>query len=143
MFLKQNICRLIAIRAKFISVLIFVSTVRMLIGRQFEQMTIIISIARIQLILQLNRLRTVVDQLTIKIIIARMLSSNNKIVSSRFFEQTNFVQLIMTHSYYIFTLLWETFRFCFSLQTKIKNLEDQKWSADRTMGNTALGRKMT
>ena len=37
-----------------------------------------------------------VDQLTRKIIIARMLLSNNKIVSSRFFEQTNFEQLIMT-----------------------------------------------
>jgi hypothetical protein len=96
MFLKQNICRLIAIRAKFISVLILVSTVWMLSGRQFEQLTIIISIARIQLILQLNRLRTAVDQLTRKIIIARMLSSNNKFVSSRFFEQTNFEQLIMT-----------------------------------------------
>ena len=70
MFLKQNICRLIAIRAKFISVLILVLTVRMLSGRQFEQLTIIILIARIQLILQLNRLRTAVDQLTRKIIIA-------------------------------------------------------------------------
>jgi hypothetical protein len=70
MFLKQNICRLIAIRAKFISALILVSTVRMLSGRQFEQLTQIISIARIQLILQLNRLRTAVDQLTRKIIIA-------------------------------------------------------------------------
>jgi hypothetical protein len=68
----------------------------MLSGRQFKQLTIIISIARIQLILQLNRLRTAVDQLTRKIIIARMLSSNNKIVSSRFFEQMNFEQLIMT-----------------------------------------------
>jgi hypothetical protein len=96
MFLKQNICRLIAIRAKFISVLILVSTVWMLSGRQFQQLTIIISIARIQLILQLNRLRTAVDQLTRKIIIAWMLSSNNKIVSSRFFKQTNFEQLIMT-----------------------------------------------
>ncbi len=57
MFLKQNICQLIAIRAKFISVLILVSTVRMLSGRQFKQLTIIIAIARIQLILQLNRLR--------------------------------------------------------------------------------------
>jgi hypothetical protein len=73
-----------------------VSTVRMLSGRQFEQLTIIISIARIQLILQLNRFWTAVDQLTRKIIIARMLLSNNKIVSSRFFEQTNFEQLIMT-----------------------------------------------
>jgi hypothetical protein len=27
---------------------------------------------------------------------ARMVSSNNKIVSSRFFEQTNFEQMIMT-----------------------------------------------
>jgi hypothetical protein len=96
MFLKQNICRLIAIRVKFISVLIIVSTVRMLSGLQFEQLTIILSIARIQLILQLNRLRTAVNQLTRKIIIARMLSSNNKIVSSRFLEQTNFEQLIMT-----------------------------------------------
>jgi hypothetical protein len=46
MFLKQNVCRLIAIRAKFISVLILVSTVRMLSGRQFEQLTIIILIAQ-------------------------------------------------------------------------------------------------
>ncbi len=96
MFLKQNICWVIAIWAKFISVLILVSTVRMLSGRQFEQLTIIISIAQIQLILQLNRLRTAVDQLTRKIIIARTLLSNNKIVSSRFFEQTNFEQLIMS-----------------------------------------------
>jgi hypothetical protein len=28
-----------------------------------------------------------------------MLSSNNKIVSSRFFEQTNFEQLIITHAF--------------------------------------------
>jgi hypothetical protein len=41
MFLKQNICRLIAIRAKFISVLILVSNVQMLSGQQFEQLTII------------------------------------------------------------------------------------------------------
>jgi hypothetical protein len=106
MFLKQNICRLIAIRAKFISVLILVSTVRMLSGQQFEQLTIIISIARIQLILQLNRLRTAVDQWTRKIIIARMLSSNNKIVSSRFFEQTNFEQLIMTRSTARIAIAW-------------------------------------
>jgi hypothetical protein len=99
MFLKQNICRLIAIRAKFISVLILVSTVRMLSGRQFEQLTIIILIARIQLILQLNRLRTAVEQLTRKNIIARTVSSNNKIVSSRFFEQSNFEQMIMTPFY--------------------------------------------
>ncbi len=96
MFLKQNICRLIAIRAKFISVLILVSTVRMLSGRQFEQLTIIVLIAWIQLILQLNRLRTAVEQLTRKNIIARTVSSNNKIVSSRFFEQSNFEQMIMT-----------------------------------------------
>jgi hypothetical protein len=96
MFLKQNICRLIAIQAKFISVVILLSTVRMLSGRQFEQLTIIISIAQIQLILLLNRLRTAVDQLTRKIIIASMLLSNNKIMSSRFFEQANFEQLIMT-----------------------------------------------
>jgi hypothetical protein len=36
------------------------------------------------------------EQLTKKIIIARMVSSNNKIVSSRFFEQSNFEQMIMT-----------------------------------------------
>ena len=54
-------------------------------GGQFEQLMQIIAIARIQLILLLNRLRTAVDQLTQKIIIARTLSSNNKIVSSRFF----------------------------------------------------------
>jgi hypothetical protein len=96
MFLKQNICWLIAIRAKFISVLIFVSTVRMLSGRQFEQLTIIILIARIQLILQLNRLRTAVEQLTRKNIIAQTVLSNNKIMSSRFFEQSNFEQMIMT-----------------------------------------------
>ncbi len=96
MFLKQNICQLIAIRAKFISVLILVSTVRMLSGRQFEQLTIIVLIAQIQLILQLNRLRTAVKQLTRKNIIARTVSSNNKIVSSRFFEQSNFEQMIMT-----------------------------------------------
>ncbi len=65
-------------------------------GGQFEQLIQIIAIARIQLILLLNRLRTAVDQLTQKIIIARTLSSNNKIVSSRFFEHTNFEQLIMT-----------------------------------------------
>ncbi len=64
-------------------------------GRQFEQLTQIIEIARIQLILLLNRLRTAVNQLTQKIIIARTLSSN-KCVSSRFFEQINFEQLIMT-----------------------------------------------
>ncbi len=97
MFSKQNICRLIAIWAKFISVLILVSTVRMSNGQQFEQLMHIIAIARIQLILLQNRLSTAVDQLTRKIIIARMLSSNNKIVLSRFFEQTNFEQLIMTH----------------------------------------------
>ncbi len=110
MFLKQNICWLIEIRAKFISVLILVTTVRMSSGRQFEQLTIIILIARIQLILQLNRLRTAVDQLTRKIIIARMLSSNNKIVSSRFFEQTNFEQLIMTlikYTYSLFNIQWK------------------------------------
>ena len=103
MFLKQNICRLIEIRAKFISVLILVSTVRMLSGRQFEQLTIIILIARIQLILQLNRLRTAVEQLTRKNIIARTVSSNNKIVSSRFFEQSNFEQMIMTRSRIMFS----------------------------------------
>ena len=66
-------------------------------GGQFEQLMQIIAIARIQLILLLNRLRTAVDQLTQKIIIARTLLSNNKIVSSRFFEQSNFEQMIMTH----------------------------------------------
>jgi hypothetical protein len=35
--------------------------------------------------------------LTRKNIIARTVSSNNKIVSSRFFEQSNFEQMIMTH----------------------------------------------
>jgi hypothetical protein len=35
-------------------------------------------------------------QLTRKIIIARMESSNNKIMASRFFEQSNFEQMIMT-----------------------------------------------
>jgi hypothetical protein len=65
-------------------------------GQQFEQLMQIIAIARIQLILLLNRLRTAVNQLTRKIIIARTLSINNKIVSSRFFEQMNFEQLIMT-----------------------------------------------
>ena len=104
MFLKQNICRLIAIRAKFISVLILVSTVRMLSGRQFEQLTIIILIARIQLILQLNRLRTAVEQLTRKNIIAQTVSSNNKIVSSRFFEQSQFEQMIM--SLFVMSLLY-------------------------------------
>ena len=98
MFLKQNICRLIAIQAKFISVLILVSTVRMLSGRQFEQLTIIILIAQIQLILQLNRLRTAVEQLTRKNIIARTVLSNNKIVSSRFFEQSQFEQFTMSRS---------------------------------------------
>ncbi len=68
----------------------------MLSAQQFEQLTQIIEIAWIQLILLLNMLSTAVDQLTWKIIIARTLSSNNKIVSSRFFEQTNFEQLIMT-----------------------------------------------
>jgi hypothetical protein len=34
--------------------------------------------------------------LTRKIIIARMVSSNNKIVLSRFFEQSNFEQMIVT-----------------------------------------------
>ena len=38
------------------------------------------------------------EQLTRKIIIARMVSSNNKIVSSRFFEQSNFEQMIMTRT---------------------------------------------
>jgi hypothetical protein len=70
----------------------------MLSGRQFEQLTQKTEIAPIQLIPQLNRLRTSVDQLTRKIIIAQTASSNNKIVSSRFFEQTNFEQLIMTQS---------------------------------------------
>jgi hypothetical protein len=64
MFLKQNFCRVIAICAKFISVLT-VSTVRMENGRQFEQLTQIIAIARIQLILLQNRLSTAVDQLTL------------------------------------------------------------------------------
>jgi hypothetical protein len=36
------------------------------------------------------------EQLTRKNIIAQMVSSNNKIVSSRFFEQSNFEQMIMT-----------------------------------------------
>jgi hypothetical protein len=27
---------------------------------------------------------------------------------------------------------------CFFLRTKIENLVDQKWSADRTLGNTAI-----
>ena len=48
------------------------------------------------MILQLNRLPTAVEQLTRKNIIARTVSSNNKIVSSRFFEQSNFEQMIMT-----------------------------------------------
>ncbi len=126
MFLKQNICQLIAIRAKFISVLILVSTVRMLSGRQFKQLTIIIAIARIQLILQLNRLRTAVDQLTRKIIIALMLSSNNKIVLSRFFKQTNFEQLIMSRptvpsSFLFFSFLGQVVRL-----GKGKNVESPK-----------------
>ncbi len=40
-------------------------------------------------------------QLTRKIIIAQMVSSNNKIVSSRFFEQSNFEQMIVTLLNYI------------------------------------------
>jgi hypothetical protein len=48
------------------------------------------------LILQLNRLPTAVEQLTRKNIIARTVLSNNKIVLSRFFEQSNFEQMIMT-----------------------------------------------
>ncbi len=36
------------------------------------------------------------EQLTRKNIIAQMVSSNNKIVSSRFFEQSNLEQMIMT-----------------------------------------------
>jgi hypothetical protein len=36
--------------------------------------------------------------MTRKNIIARMVSSNNKIVSSRFFEQSQFEQFTMSHS---------------------------------------------
>jgi hypothetical protein len=39
--------------------------------------------------------------MTRKNIIARMVSSNNKIVSSRFFEQSQFEQMIMSHIYFI------------------------------------------
>ena len=117
MFLKQNICQLIAIRAKFISILILVSTVRMLSGRQFEQLTIIILIARIQLILQLNRLPTAVEQLTRKNIIARTVSSNNKIVSSRFFEQSNFEQMIMTQPLLCILEIWPFSGFILAFQT--------------------------
>jgi hypothetical protein len=37
------------------------------------------------------------EQMTRKNIIARMVSSNNKIVSSRFFKQSQFEQMIMSH----------------------------------------------
>jgi hypothetical protein len=51
------------------------------------------------------------EQLTRKNIIARMVSSNNKIVSSRFFEQSNFEQMIMTHNFWNFFSLFNFFPF--------------------------------
>ena len=58
------------------------------------------------------------EQLTRKNIIARMVSSNNKIVSSRFFEQSNFEQMIMTRfnlysvSFCRFSEEWASIIFC-------------------------------
>jgi hypothetical protein len=42
------------------------------------------------------------------------------------------------NSYYIFALICKILMFCVFLGTKTENFADQKWSADRTLGNTAL-----
>jgi hypothetical protein len=55
------------------------------------------------------------EQLTRKNIIAQMVSSNNKIVSSRFFEQSNFEQMIMTLLFFslVFSFLSSFIKFLF------------------------------